>query len=612
MRYRDEFQAKTIREAFSALNVDQLKPLAALVGGKATRKGELVDLLAKVLEDQERVRNLYDALDDMSKKSVQEATYDLDGVLNYFQFRAKYGKTPALSSGDNRYGRGKPTMLRLFFPDTTAIPSDLQSLLRGFVPEPPALAVEGHDDLPEHVRNLRLTPHRHHHNEANRVTEIRIRHTTNEALHNIKAVLRLVDLGEVRVGEKTRRPAAGASQLVGAVLAEGDFYPEAEQNQYSWDPASDLRIQAFAWPMLLQAARLAEAAGTRLQLTAAGRKAMAMPAHEFVPQIWERWQKTTLLDEFSRIDVIKGQQAKGRVLTAISTRRDAVALALSECPAQKWIEIPEFFRLLKVSDPEFAVSHNAWNLYIGEQRYGNLGYGGDNSWEVIQGRFVLAFLFEYAATLGLLDVAYVHPEGVRTDYHSLWGTDELSCLSRYDGLVSFRINALGSWCLGLVEQYEPAEVTREARLRVLPNLDVVAADQTIAPADVLLLERYADRKSEAVWQLASGKILEVVGKGSTIGELQQFLEARTDEPLPQTVIVYLDDLANKVSQLEDLGTVRLIRCSDTNLAQLLVHDRRLRKHCQLVGETELIFRPSDETMIRRVLKELGFVLPPPG
>ena len=65
--------------------------------------------------------------------------------------------------------------------------------------------------------------------------------------------------------------------------------------------------------MLVQAARLAETAGTRLKLTAAGRKATTMPAHELIRQFWDKWQKTTLLDEFSRIDVIKGQQAEGRV-----------------------------------------------------------------------------------------------------------------------------------------------------------------------------------------------------------------------------------------------------------------------------------------------------------
>ena len=30
-------------------------------------------------------------------------------------------------------------------------------------------------------------------------------------------------------------------------------------------------------------------------------------------------------------------------------------------------------------------------------------------WELLQGRFILAMLFEYAATLGLIDVAYIPP-----------------------------------------------------------------------------------------------------------------------------------------------------------------------------------------------------------
>ena len=40
-------------------------------------------------------------------------------------------------------------------------------------------------------------------------------------------------------------------------------------------------------------------------------------------------------------------------------------------------------------------------------------------------------LFEYAATLGMIDVAYVDPEGARTDFRRLWGVDELRFLSRY-------------------------------------------------------------------------------------------------------------------------------------------------------------------------------------
>jgi hypothetical protein len=79
MRYHDELEPRTIREAFAALKVDDLKPLAALVDGAATRKGDLVDLLAKVLEDREKVRRLYEGLDDVAQKSVQEATHSSEG-----------------------------------------------------------------------------------------------------------------------------------------------------------------------------------------------------------------------------------------------------------------------------------------------------------------------------------------------------------------------------------------------------------------------------------------------------------------------------------------------------------------------------------------------------
>jgi len=62
----------------------------------------------------------------------------------------------------------------------------------------------------------------------------------------------------------------------------------------------------------------------------------------------------------------------------------------------------------------------------------------------VEGRYALCVLFEYAATLGLIDVAYADPRGARDDYRALWGGDELSCLSRYDGLSALRVNELGA------------------------------------------------------------------------------------------------------------------------------------------------------------------------
>ena len=63
----------------------------------------------------------------------------------------------------------------------------------------------------------------------------------------------------------------------------------------------------------------------------------------------------------------------------------------------------------KRQELDFEVTHDPWKLYIGERQYGSLGYGGSHGWSILQGRYISALLFEYAATLGLLDVAYVCP-----------------------------------------------------------------------------------------------------------------------------------------------------------------------------------------------------------
>jgi hypothetical protein len=85
-----------------------------------------------------------------------------------------------------------------------------------------------------------------------------------------------------------------------------------------------------------------------------------------------------------------------------------------------------------------------WRLYLVDSYHGSLGYAGREAWAVVEGRYALCVLFEYAATLGLIDVGYVDPGGARDDYRSLWGADHYAFLSRYDGLSYLRVNELGT------------------------------------------------------------------------------------------------------------------------------------------------------------------------
>ncbi len=284
-------------------------------------------------------------------------------------------------------------------------------------------------------------------------------------------------------------------------------------------------------------------------------------------------------------------------------------MRLAKCPPGGWIEIDEFFRFPKALDLDFTLARNEWKLYVSDANYGSFGYDGRHDWELLQGRFIMAMLFEYAATLGLVDVAYVSPEGGRDDFCDRWGADDLSSFSRYDGLKYIRLNPLGAWCLGVVSDYQPEASMSGGSWRVLPNLEIVSGDARPDPGDALFLDRVAERTSEAVWRLDRDKILARVEEGQKIDEIAVFLERHAQGSLPGTVRTLLDDLEQRSGQLRDLGTVRIFECTDPETARMLLLDPKLKTLCELAGKRGIVFRANVESQVRTQLRKLGYVFP---
>jgi hypothetical protein len=261
------------------------------------------------------------------------------------------------------------------------------------------------------------------------------RWTAPDALSNLISVLELTADGQARYGASTRRPTAATVKLVEDVLVAGDFYDSGEP------------IAAFAWPLLIQVGGLARLAGTRLELTPRGRAALARPSYEALGALWARWLGSVSTDELARIEAIKGQRKPG-TLTSATSRRAAVAAALAALQPGAWTGAGKLLASLRVQQQPPLVAARSlralWRLYVADSYYGSLGHAGPRTWDLVEGRYALCVLFEYAATLGLIDVAYTDPRGARDDYRGLWGADQLSCLSRYDGLSAVRVNDLGA------------------------------------------------------------------------------------------------------------------------------------------------------------------------
>jgi Helicase conserved C-terminal domain len=424
-----------------------------------------------------------------------------------------------------------------------------------------------------------------------------IRCTEPEALSNVAAVLHLCQAGKLRCSATTRRPSAATVKAVREVLVAGDFYP-------------DEAIAAFAWPLLLQAGGLARLENSRLALTASGRAALGRPAHEVIRDLWERWPRKAPIDEFSRIEQIKGQKAAA-ALSAAGPRRQAVAAALRLCPPGEWIGVDHLFRTMGRAglNPTVARSERGlWKLYLDDPQYGSLGYDGHHDWPVLEGRYTLAVLFEYAATLGLLDVEYGPPAGARDDFRQQWGADDLAALSRYDGLRAVRLTALGAYAAGGTAGYEPpAPAVPDRMLQVLPNHDVVAVAD-LAPADRMVLDTFAVRRSERVWSFSAASLLAAVDAGRTPGEFAAFLAERSVHPVPAAAHRLFDDVEARAGQVRDLGVRRVLECADASVATLLERDRSLRRLVTRVGERHLLLDPAAEPKARTALRALGYPL----
>ncbi len=592
----------TITDALNAQTVDQLKKLIALlsIGKPPTRKADIINLIVDHLQG-ERLSQLWSQLDQLQQAAVAEVVHSEQSRFEAGQFVAKYGQEPNWGTGRRSYFEFKPSKLHLFFYNYL-MPEDLKQRLKAFVPKPPAVTVKGSDTIPDRIAIASPS----YFNRTPKEVPITQQVMEAAAQQDLLTVLRLIQSGKLSVSEKTRLPGAATLKAITPLLQGGDYY--TDDDIQSADQAID-EIKPFAWCLLVQAAGLAELAGKKLQLTKAGQKALTAPTAATLKSIWKKWLKTTLMDEFRRIDEIKGQTGKGaRGFTAVSGRRTVIATALTECANGKWIEIDEFFRYMQAQQHRFEVTRDPWTLYICEAGYGSLGYEGFHDWLLLQGRYTLCLLFEYAATLGLLDVAYVPPYHVRHDYRDNWGTDDLSFLSRYDGLLYFRVNALGAYCLEIADRYTPTPVEFRPILKVMSNLELaITADLTMS--DRLVLELYLVPISDRVWQMDQEKILAAVEAGHPIAQLREFIAARSGEALPQPVEQFLTDLTERTQSITSQGTALLLECRSPALAALIANDTRTKKFCVIAGEKHLMVPLETETKFRTALRKLGYGFP---
>jgi hypothetical protein len=608
----------SLRATLDRKNADELKKLVALLPGvkmKSPRKAEVVETLERFLLGG-AVGQLCTQLQTLDQSALAEALHADDGSFDAGAFRAKYGAAPVFETQGKYQWQSNPTLLRLFLhrnlSGAYSVPQDLREKLRPLVPKPAGAKLSALEEIPERpVRQW--TSSYFDEKKGQRIYEqhdapLIVRLTEQAAFQDLRTILRLIDQEKITVSPKTLLPSKATMNLLSDLLREHDFFEYTEKVR-AWDPEIG-PVKAFAWPLLLQAAKFAALRNEKLLLTKSGRAALEAPPADALRELWNAWITKGIIDEFSRIDTIKGQKGKGgRSLTSPETRRPTINRALAECPTSRWVEVSEFSRYMRAAGFQFAVTRDPWGLYICDPQYGSLGYDGYGGWNILQERYLLCLLFEYAAPLGIIDVAYEHPADARRDFQGQWGTDDLIFLSRYDGLRYFRLTPLGAFILGLADHYESPQEESAISLTVQPNRQIRIDQGDLSPDQKLLLENFSEQQGTGLWVLEEARAIKAVEKGARIAELRAFLAAGDSQPLPESVEGFLTAVQKRGAACICKGTALLIECTSPQLAELIAQNCQTGKLCQRTGERCLVVPLDKEKAFRSALNSIGYGMP---
>lgn len=584
-----------LAETLAGLNNDDLKPRAQLCMKNApTRKSDLIEVIVTALNTPETLQRLWSQLDKLSRQTLAVAI-EHGGQLDEDAFRAQYHALPwdAQKKKDSlwSYSYRREYLPIDVFMYQGRIPPDVIPLLKPLAPKLTPYAVEALAELP-----------------TAEVKELYITETEDSAVHDWTATLGFIAEGTAAVTPANERPTSAAVLKLGERLLHGEYLLDKD------GAPSPEPIRAYGWLMLAQAARCAKPVGSKLELTPKGRKALATPGVEQLREVYHDWAESNQADELIRITGLKGQKGKGARLTRPSDRKQPIVGALCNCPPGKWIEIEDFLRAIRAWRLNFEIERSDYRglskLYVGSSwEYGYLsGFGHKDTWRAAQAQYVLVCLWEYLATLGVLDLAYTFPDEAEFQLGSLNGVGDESYFSRYIGLRYFRLNALGAYLLDLSDDYAgPARVDSRPVFMVLPNCEVaITQREEFTPNVHAVLERLAEPVSEGVYRLQRDRILTAIETGLTTEAMTEFLADKSAQPLPRTVAVFLDDIRRNSRALKESGTAVLFTVADATLAHLIANDRTLSGLCSVTDKTTLVVPAEKEAVFRRRVKQLGY------
>lgn len=578
----------TLSEMLDEWTSDHLKEYVKLLGGKSsiTRKADRIGFIRERMLNPDSLAEAWEQLDSVSRRAVS-AAYHNGGKFNTNAFINQYGELPPRPDQKRRYWGYLYQTSILFdvFVDRRylLIAQDLMPLLEDLVLPVERFELEGVDKVPEFVKNKSLS------------SSVITAETELIGRTDLLTYLRMVELNQIKLSKTNYRLTAGSVRKVMQNLLDGDFRPLPEK------VTGRTTIRPFGLDVFTQEAGLVSSRGV---LTGTGKEYLKTQAPDILLAAFEEWSEYGEFDELQRITHLRGVGSKKARLTAPEFRRGRVIEALSWCPVDTWIHINDFYRAFIIWDFDFDVEETEYsNLYVGSSYYGQLH--GASYWDVTVGLYINAIIWEYLATLGAVDIAFVED-----DYFTVLDTGDLYIdepVSKYDSLLYFRINAWGAYLLGQAGDYIPRGPEEKNLFRIDDDRRVhLLAD--CPPAERLQLEALTEQIDEKTHHLDAVKVLTAVEGGQSLEQIAAFLKANHQGDLPPSTADWLTMLQSNQGTFREGGKAVLVQLKKSGLSELVANDPSLSKICRILDNKTILIRQSQMTRFRNRLKELGYLL----
>lgn len=580
-----------LQQAIELETVDTLKKRYVTYFGvrpRQTRKAWLTEAMTKGLSDHSLLKPYVKRLSEQETNFIRECVFNYHGWIDRARFKAKYGhgSFPENPGKDRLYYSPKlnDAIDLFFYPNAERygppkMPDALISSLTQFVapPEPDVLKT---CELPEPLPEL-----------------YKVSEREKLALSELHSMLILLQDKQLKVSEKTG--VASLATIKKVAKNTHEYYEDTSCD----DGVGMEYILSYGWLRLLGNSKLSKQSKTTLVPARKNNQTSV----DTIKEMWEQWVNNRVHDEFRRIDKVKGQNGKGkRFFTNVVSRRQAIIAALKECKPNTWIDFNDFDRFMFITGAELEITTSPHFLYIYNPEYGEF-YNG--SWDGLEMRYLRCFLVEYAATLGLIDIVMVPPEGggPDDDYTGYYdGINELDCLSRYDGLRFFRLTPLGEYVLGMTDSYQEEETGSIETMLSIQRQGRIVFDNKPTPWEQRFISLYAEQSKDNDWKLSRKKIMEALQVGGSIDELKDFLLTREDQPfLPEDCESLLKQAEVNRDGVKPRGEALIMTCKNQEIAELIANDKALSKWCQRLGKLEIVIPKSKEKKFRDSLNAMG-------